>query len=109
MAQHTTKRPVPPGPVPPALPLADMAGADSMVRNVKIGGERTSVRMNGLAWRALDEMCRREGWNRNDVATWVAAYRPENMALTDALRAVALSYWARRAGLDLAAGAPVGG
>lgn len=103
MAQHTTKRPVLPGPAPKALPLADMAGADSVVRNVKIAGERTSVRMNGVAWRALDAMCREEGWARNDVVTWVASHRPENMALTDALRAVALCYWARRAGLDLAA------
>ncbi len=105
MAKTTTKRPPPPARMPDALPIGAV-GLGNPSRNLSVGGERTTVRLNGASWRAYLAMCEAEGWNRHEVAGWVASSLPDNYALSDALRAVVLAYWARRAGLDLLKDAP---
>ncbi len=78
------------------------------VRNIVIGGRRTSVRLEADMWQALCEIARRHGVGVNDICTLVAKRRAGS-SLTAALRAFALRYFRVAAGaVDQRSAMPAG-
>jgi len=67
------------------------------VRNVVIGGHRTSVRLESDMWQALCEIARRHNAGVNEICTLVARRRGSS-SLTAALRVFALRYFRIAAG-----------
>lgn len=61
-------------------------------RNVRIEGHRTSVRLEAPMWEALDDICRREGKNLNEICGEVAQKKREG-GFTSALRVFILNYY----------------
>lgn len=64
----------------------------ALCRNVVVGGNRTSVRMEPLLWDCLAEIVQREQRNIHDIVTMIDARRGDS-ALTAALRIFILSYF----------------
>ena len=61
-------------------------------RNVVIGGRRTTVRLEGSVWLALDEICVRERMTRHDLCSRIEESRGiANRA--QAIRAAVVSYY----------------
>jgi predicted DNA-binding ribbon-helix-helix protein len=82
-----------------------------IIRNVTVGGRRTSVRLESAMWDALFEICRREDTTVNALLTWVDRTRSES-SLTSAIRSYTVLYY-RDAAVNAetrngALGAPVG-
>ena len=52
-------------------PARPASGSTStlVTRNVRIGGRRTSLRLEPALWDALDEVCQREGLTRHQLCT----------------------------------------
>ncbi|MCF4164033.1 ribbon-helix-helix domain-containing protein [Zavarzinia compransoris] len=46
------------------------------VKNIRINGHRTSVRLEPSLWDAVEDICRREGISLDDLCNRVAAERP---------------------------------
>ena len=61
-------------------------------RNVNVAGRRTSVRMELLMWRCLDDIREREGLTINQICTLVDQLR-RNSGLTAALRVFIVAYY----------------
>jgi predicted DNA-binding ribbon-helix-helix protein len=61
-------------------------------RNVTVNGRRTSVRLEPSMWRALEEICAREGKTIHEFVTDVDARRSES-SLTAAIRVALLLYY----------------
>lgn len=61
-------------------------------RNVTISGRRTSLRLEGEAWEALGEICRREGKSIHELCTHVEQNRKVPNR-TSAVRAYIISYY----------------
>jgi predicted DNA-binding ribbon-helix-helix protein len=69
----------------------DLASPTAM-RNVRVGGRRTSVRLEQGFWVALDEIARREKISINSICDR-AGSRRNALGLTAALRLYALVYF----------------
>lgn len=66
---------------------------DVLVRkNVCVHGHRTSLRLEGEIWDALDEICRLEGLNIHQLCSLVERQR-EGLNRTSSLRAFIVSYF----------------
>jgi predicted DNA-binding ribbon-helix-helix protein len=63
-----------------------------VIRNVTVGGRRTSVRLEAAMWDALFEVCRREETTVNALLTWIDRTRSES-SLTSALRSHIVAYY----------------
>jgi predicted DNA-binding ribbon-helix-helix protein len=61
-------------------------------RNVRIGGHRTSVRLEPPMWDALREICLREHSSMHEIVTQIAGQRSES-SLTAAIRVYLLLYF----------------
>jgi len=61
-------------------------------RNVTVNGRRTSVRLEPSMWRALEEICAREGKTIHEFVTEVDERRSES-SLTAAIRVALLLYY----------------
>ncbi len=61
-------------------------------RNVRIGGHRTSVRLEPPMWDALREICLREHSSMHEIATRIAGMRSES-SMTAAIRVYLLAYF----------------
>lgn len=75
-----------------------------LLRNVRINGRRTSVRLERAMWEALEEICEREGVKVHQICGRVA----ENMAgggFTSGLRVFIVDYFRDRRPWVPAAGA----
>lgn len=76
-----------------------MVGARKMssliLRNVRINGRRTSVRLEREMWEALQEICVREGSNLNLICNQVADRNGER-GLTSGLRVFIVNYYRGR-------------
>ncbi len=66
------------------------------MRNIRVAGKRSSVRLEPAMWAALEEMCRREGLTQDQVADQANAARG-TLRLTSALRAHILGYYRKLA------------
>ena len=75
----------------------DAIDARLMVRNIVIGGRRTSVRLEPDMWHGLCEIARRHGASVNEICTLVAKRR-RGSSLTAALRVFAFRYFRVAAG-----------
>lgn len=65
---------------------------DAILRNIQVGGRRTSVRMERLHWDALDTLCGVENIRINEFCDLVDTYRG-NLGLTAAMRLALLAYF----------------
>ena len=70
------------------------------MRNVSVGGRRTSVRLEPQIWDTLAEICRREFCTPHDVCTHVAARKSRPGSLASSLRVFILDYFRRSATED---------
>jgi predicted DNA-binding ribbon-helix-helix protein len=71
----------------------------TICRNVIVGGNRTSIRMEPLLWDYLQDIATREGHSINDIVTLIDERRG-NSALTAALRIFILSYFRSAANMS---------
>ena len=69
----------------------DLASSTAM-RNVRVAGRRTSVRLEQGYWDALDELARREKTSINDICDRASSHR-NGLGLTAILRLYALIYF----------------
>jgi len=66
-------------------------------KNVFIGDQRTSVRLETVEWEALEEICRDKGWRMRDLAQEVFRTREEGRSFTSAMRVFCLTYFRNKA------------
>ena len=64
-----------------------------MIRNVKVHGHRTSVRLEPQMWDSMTEICHREFCTPDDVCSYVAERKPPNDSLSSSLRVFMLDYF----------------
>ena len=64
-----------------------------VIRNVKVHGHRTSVRLEPQMWDSMIEICRREFCTPDDVCSYVAERKPPHGSLTSSLRVFILDYF----------------
>ncbi len=64
-----------------------------VIRNVKVHGRRTSVRLEPQMWDSMIEICRREFCTPHDVSSYVAERKPPHDSLSSSLRAFILEYF----------------
>ncbi len=63
-----------------------------ILRNVRVDGRRTSVRLEREMWDALQEICAREDWTVDEICGQVAGTNGEK-GLTSGLRVFIVSYF----------------
>jgi predicted DNA-binding ribbon-helix-helix protein len=66
-----------------------------LLRNVRVAGRRTAVRLEAIMWDALREVAEREGKSVHDVVTLVDQTRTTS-TLTAGIRVFLLDYYRRR-------------
>jgi predicted DNA-binding ribbon-helix-helix protein len=64
-----------------------------VIRNVKVHGHRTSVRLEPQMWDSMTEICRREFCTPDDVCSYVAERKSPQGSLSSSLRAFMLDYF----------------
>jgi len=79
------------GPLPTEIEKLDLASPTAM-RNVRVAGRRTSVRLEQGFWEALDEIARRQKTSINEICNMASDHR-NGLGLTAALRLYALVYF----------------
>jgi len=62
-------------------------------RNVKIGGHRTSIRLEPYAWDALDHICKTEQVSLHEILTLVNNHKPTEASVSSATRIFILGYY----------------
>ncbi len=75
--------------------LAQLAEGPYQIRNLHVGGRRTTIRLELPFWQALDELCEREDLNLDELATRLDGLRGDQ-GLTGMLRCFILTYWRQR-------------
>jgi predicted DNA-binding ribbon-helix-helix protein len=68
-------------------------------KNVFIGEQRTSVRLETVEWDALDEICRDLNCRLRDLCLEIFSTKAEDRSFTSALRVYTLSYFRKKAQL----------
>jgi predicted DNA-binding ribbon-helix-helix protein len=63
-----------------------------VMRNVRVGPRRTSLRLENAVWEALHDIARREGMALNRLLTRIAALQSES-SFTASVRVYALGYY----------------
>ncbi len=63
-----------------------------VIRNVTIGGRRTSMRLEPAMWDALEEICQRENLPRNELCGNIDNFRKAS-SLTAAVRVFIATYF----------------
>lgn len=63
-----------------------------MCRNARIGGRRTSIRMEPILWEALDDIAQRENKDVTYILSLIDEKR-EDAGLTSSVRAFIISYY----------------
>ncbi|MFD2265320.1 ribbon-helix-helix domain-containing protein [Lacibacterium aquatile] len=70
------------------------------LRNIVVRGRRTSIRLPGDMWDALEEIAKREDLTMEELADAAEAMRPDGTTtFTAAMRLLILNYW-RHAALN---------
>jgi predicted DNA-binding ribbon-helix-helix protein len=79
--------------------LAEIREIDHTVtRNLVVCGRRTSIRIDGMTWKALGSIAHAEGLTINEVASYIANKRMGNISLTAAIRMFVVGYLSYRSG-----------
>ena len=68
-------------------------GSSLVIRNVKVHGHRTSVRLKPQMWDSMIEICHREFCTPDDVCSYVAERKPPPASLSSSLRVLMLDYF----------------
>jgi len=77
--------------------LADaLQGPHHQIRNVRVGGRRTTLRLERVFWQALDELCRRDKADLDQLLTALDRLRG-SQGLTGVVRCYVLLHWQRAA------------
>ena len=76
-------------------------------RNIVVDGRRTSIRLEAAAWDAIEDICRLEGIDLNQLCTIIEARRT-NGSRTSAVRSYIISYFHQLA-LSASGNAQAGG
>ena len=89
---------------PEPVIASEPSGADRdsalVMRNVRVRGHRTSIRLEPEIWDTLAEICRRECCSLRDVCSYVAGHKPPHGSLSSSLRVFILGYFRRCATED---------
>lgn len=64
----------------------------NVIRTLRISGRRSSARLEAMFWQALDEICAREGFSLDELATKLAD-RESPCAFASMLRTFAVAYF----------------
>lgn len=73
--------------------LAEIREIDHTVtRNLIVCGRRTSIRIDGMTWKALRNIAKQEGLTVNEVASYIAHKRRGDISLTAAIRMFVVGY-----------------
>jgi len=72
--------------------ITDSIRSSLVIRNVVVGGRRTSIRLEPEMWTSLQEICKRENCTVHDIATMVAAEKGIG-SLTAAMRVFVMKYF----------------
>ncbi len=65
-------------------------------KNIRLGGKRTSIRIEAEFWEALEEIARRENRTVNGILERLTAGERQGGNLTSAIRVLALGYFRQR-------------
>ena len=68
-------------------------------KNVFVGNQRTSVRLESVEWDALEEICRDKGCRLRDICLEVSGNRDQGRSFTSALRVYCLTYFRKKSQL----------
>ncbi len=70
-----------------------------VMRNVRVNGKRTSMKLMPVEWESLEEICARERMTMSELVTLIDAQRYDRDNLTGCVRVYALCYFRRAAAL----------
>ncbi|MEJ0062468.1 MAG: ribbon-helix-helix domain-containing protein [Alphaproteobacteria bacterium] len=62
-------------------------------KNIKVNGQRTSVRLEKAMWEGLEEISQREGASINEIGSLIMGQKNEGMNFTSAIRVFIMSYY----------------
>jgi predicted DNA-binding ribbon-helix-helix protein len=81
--------------LPGHFPRHSTKGPDtsSKIRNVVVGGYRTSIRMEPTMWSALQDVARYRGLSVNDLVTWISTNKESGSSLTAAVRVYLVQFY----------------
>ncbi|MDG3444641.1 ribbon-helix-helix domain-containing protein [Nitrospirillum amazonense] len=68
---------------------------EKVPRSVRIGNRRTSMRMEPVFWRAIEEIAVREKTDVTTLLTLIDGFRIKDVNRTSAIRMAVLDYWLR--------------
>jgi predicted DNA-binding ribbon-helix-helix protein len=69
----------------------------TVIKNVFIGDQRTSVRLEAVEWEALEEIRHEKGCRLRDICLEVASTREQDRTFTSALRVFTLNHFRNKA------------
>jgi len=78
-------------------------------KNVFVGSQRTSVRLETVEWEALEEICLDLGCRLRDLCQEVSSTQVDNRSFTSALRVYCLNYFRNKARQGVRASTTDGG
>ncbi len=67
-----------------------------ILRNIRVRGRRTSMKLDLRLWDALEEICQREDTDLDELCTWLDGVHGQS-SLTAAVRVLLVSYFRARA------------
>jgi predicted DNA-binding ribbon-helix-helix protein len=62
-------------------------------RNLRLGCQRTSVRLDAVMWSLLGEVARREGLTIHELSAYIKTKKPKGLSLTASIRRYLLLYF----------------
>lgn len=70
------------------------------MRNIRVNGKRTSMKLMPVEWESLEEICTREHMTMSELVSKIDAERQDSDNLTGCVRVYALCYFRKAAGLS---------
>ncbi|ANC92383.1 hypothetical protein A6A40_10980 [Azospirillum humicireducens] len=70
------------------------------MRNIRVNGKRTSMKLMPVEWESLEEICTREHMTMSELVSKIDAERQDCDNLTGCVRVYALCYFRKAAGLS---------
>ncbi|PWC82248.1 hypothetical protein TSH100_24410 [Azospirillum sp. TSH100] len=70
------------------------------MRNIRVNGKRTSMKLMPVEWESLEEICTRENMTISELVSKIDAERQDCDNLTGCVRVYALCYFRKAASLS---------
>lgn len=70
------------------------------MRNIRVNGKRTSMKLMPVEWESLEEICARENMTMSELVSKIDAEREDCDNLTGCVRVYALCYFRKAANLS---------